>query len=280
MTAHAQPQRTGRPPRSPQRNTTAWSESLAIQRRVIGALLMREIVTRYGRHNLGFMWLFLEPMLFTLGITALWAATKAVHGSNLPIVAFAVTGYSSVLMWRNCAGRCASAIGPNEALMCHRNVRVFDLFASRILLEIAGASMSLTGLAAVFMAVGWMDMPSDLLLMLTGWLLLAWFGVAMGLFVGGLAAQSELVDRLWHTVTYLLFPLSGAGTMVDWLPRAAQDVVLWLPMVHGVEMLRHGYYGGLVRTYESPGYLIAANVVMTVAGLALTKLIPRTGESA
>jgi hypothetical protein len=74
--------------------------SWSIQRRVIWALLLREIMTRYGRHNIGFLWLFVEPMLFTLGVTALWTATQSAHGSNLPIVAFAITGYSSVLLWR------------------------------------------------------------------------------------------------------------------------------------------------------------------------------------
>src|SRR2546427_11338670 len=88
-----------------------------IQARVIGALLMREIITRYGRHNIGFMWLFVEPMSFTLGIVALWTATKASHGSNLPIVAFAVTGYSSVLLWRNATNRCSKAIEPNLSLL-------------------------------------------------------------------------------------------------------------------------------------------------------------------
>ena len=32
--------------------------SLRVQRRVIGALFMREALTRYGRHNIGFLWLF------------------------------------------------------------------------------------------------------------------------------------------------------------------------------------------------------------------------------
>ncbi len=90
---------------------------------MIGALLMREILTRYGRHNIGFLWLFVEPMLFTLGVTALWTATRAVHGSDLPIVAFAITGYSSVLLWRNMPFRCIGAIEPNLSLMYHRNVR-------------------------------------------------------------------------------------------------------------------------------------------------------------
>src|SRR5689334_5920129 len=103
---------------------------------------MREIITRYGRDNIGFLWVFLEPMIFTLGVTALWYGTRLSHGSNLPIVAFAVTGYSSVLLWRNCANRASMAVPPNVGLLFHRNVRVLDLFVSRILLEIAGATIS------------------------------------------------------------------------------------------------------------------------------------------
>ena len=61
----------------------AFFSSLAVQRRVIFALLMREVLTRFGRHNIGFLWLFVEPMIFTLGVTALWTATQSVHGSNL-----------------------------------------------------------------------------------------------------------------------------------------------------------------------------------------------------
>ena len=66
--------------------------SWAIQRRVIGALLMREVITRYGRHNVGVLWLVLEPLAFTIGVAALWTATGMGHGSSIPIVAFAITG--------------------------------------------------------------------------------------------------------------------------------------------------------------------------------------------
>ncbi len=258
---------------------TTLFDSLSIQSRVVGALLMREILTRFGRHNLGFMWLFLEPMLFTLGVTALWYSTKSLHGSTLPIVGFAITGYSSVLIWRNCANRCVHAIEPNLSLMFHRNVRVIDLFASRILLELAGATISLIGISTVFISAGWMSPPSDLLMMTSAWLLLAWFGAALALTVGALAERSQVVDRVWHTVTYLLFPLSGAATLVDWLPPAAREIVLWLPMVHGVEFLRHGYYGDLVTTHEDPGYLVLCNIALSFSGLALIKLAGQRVEA-
>lgn len=257
---------------------TPLRRSLAIQARVIGALLVREMLTRFGRHNIGFMWLFVEPMLFTLGITALWTATKGAHGSSLPIVAFAVTGYSSVLMWRNSAGRCAKAIEPNLSLMYHRNVKVIDIFAARIILEMAGSTTSILILSTVFIALGWMAMPNDILMMIQAWLLLAGFAVGLGLVIGAVSERSEVFERVWHTVTYLMFPMSGAVFMVEWLPSAAQKVVLSLPMVHGVEMLRHGYYGNMVRTYEEPFYLLTCDLVLLMIGLALVRETGRRVE--
>lgn len=262
----------------PTKTQTPLLTSLSIQRRVIGALVMREIITRFGRHNIGFMWLFVEPMMFTLGVTALWTFTKAIHGSNLPIVAFAVTGYSSVLLWRNSASRCAKAIEPNLSLLYHRNVRVLDLFLSRLVLEIAGGTISLIVISVMFMALGWMAVPADILLMMEAWLLLAGFAVGLGLVVGALSEMSEMFDRLWHTLTYLLFPLSGSVFMVEWLPRQARDMVLCLPMVHGVEMLRNGYFGAVVRTHESPTYLAISDLVFIFAGLALVSVCARKVE--
>ena len=53
---------------------TTLRQSFAIQRRVISALLMREVITRFGRENVGVLWLIGEPMMFTLGVATLWAA--------------------------------------------------------------------------------------------------------------------------------------------------------------------------------------------------------------
>lgn len=250
---------------------TSLSRSLAIQLRVIHALLLREVITRYGRHGLGVLWLMLEPMLFTLGVTALWYAVKAHTVSNIPIVAFAITGYSSVLMWRNATSRCSKAIEPNLALMYHRNVKVIDIFLSRIVLEWIGATASITVLTVFFASIGAMQWPSDLWPVIGGWFLLAWFSLALALIVGAISERSETFERVWHIVTYLLFPLSGAMFMVHWLPKAAQQAVLWLPMVHGVEMIRHGYFGEVIPTYEEPVYFAMANLILMMIGLALVR---------
>ena len=251
------------------------AQSWRIQRRVIWALVVREILTRFGRHNIGFLWLFAEPMIFTLAVTALWTATKNVHGSKLPIVAFAVTGYSSVLLWRNMPNRCIKAIEPNLSLLYHRNVRVVDIYIARLILEIAGATCSFVVLIFVFHFLGWLDYPEDILQVAAAWCMLAWFGAGLALFFGALSETSEVIEKLWHPTAYILFPLSGAAFLVDSLPVVAQHYILFLPMVHGVEFLREGYFGSKIVAHYDIGYMALLNTLLTVLGLAHTRKVSR-----
>lgn len=254
---------------------TELHRSLLLQARVIHALLMREILTRYGRHNIGFMWMFVEPMMFTLGVAALWSFAGFSHASSIPVVAFAVTGYSSVLLWRNMPNRCNAAIDPNLALMYHRNVKVIDIYMSRIILEAAGATMSFTLLSVLFIAIGWMPFPEDIMKILVGWFMLMWFGMALAITVGGMSELSDVVEKVWHPITYLMFPLSGAMFMVDWLPSAAQKILLYLPMVHGVEILREGYFGSTVRAHYDITYMAVICLCLSLIGLSLTREVGR-----
>lgn len=262
-----------------QERQSSFTKSLKIQMRVIHALIMREMITRYGRHNLGFAWLFIEPMMFTLGVSALWYFSKATHGSNLQIVPFAVIGYSTVLLWRNAANRVGNAVEANIGLLYHRNVKVIDVFLARIILEIAGATTSFVVLSIFFILIGQMSLPIDFLRMAFGWFLEIWFSLSLALVVGGLFQMSEVIDRLWHAFTYLLFPLSGAAFFVNWLPNTMQNIILYVPMVHFSEMIKHGYYGDIIPTYESIEYILAWNLGLTFVGLFLVRYISKKIEA-
>jgi len=232
---------------------------------------MREVITRFGRSNLGALWLFLEPMLFTAGVMTLWALVEGHRESSIPIAAFAITGYSSVLVWRNCATHCVMAINTNRALLYHRNVTVLDLVITRCIIEIAGATSSFIILSAFLIWFGLFSLPFDLLEVIGGWVFLAWLGAALGTTLGAAAAYSELVERLWHPISYFLFPLSGAAFMVDWLPEKFQKAVLALPMVHGVEIMREGYFGDTVRTHYDLVFLVCWCLLLSLFGIYLAR---------
>ena len=150
--------------------------------------------------------------------------------------------------------------------------------AERIALEIGGATSSFIVLSALFIFVGWMPLPDDLLKVVCGWLMLAWFGASLALLIGAGTAFSDIVERLWHPAAYLLFPMSGAAFMVDWLPVSMQKAVLVLPMVHGVEMLRKGYFGAVVQTHYDVGYMAMCCLGLSLAGLSVVHQANRRVE--
>ena len=250
--------------------------SLEIQARVIHALLLREIITRYGRHNIGFMWVFVEPMMFTVGVVTIYTLFN--HHTQLPLVPFTVTGYSTVLAWRNTISRCGNAVEPNRALLHHRNVRIIDLFSARLLLEITGASISFMTLSTLLAAAGAMPLPDDILKMIAAWGLLAWFAIGMGLIIGSLSVVSETVDRIWHVFAYLFLPASGAFFMVDWLPKRVQAIAMLVPTVNCTEFLREGYFGIQVHPHYNLLYIFIINCLTTLIGLAVIKRLAATVE--
>jgi capsular polysaccharide transport system permease protein len=85
--------------------------------------------------------------------------------------------------------------------------------------------------------------------------------------VGALSERTEIIEKIWAPITYLLFPLSGAAYMVDWLPESAQKAVYYLPMVHGVELLREGYFGSAVRAHYDLVYMASCCLALTFLGL-------------
>jgi ABC-type polysaccharide/polyol phosphate export permease len=160
----------------------------------------------------------------------------------------------------------------------HRNVQVIDVLLTRILLEVGGATSSFIVLSMLFIFIGWMPPPNDLLEVVFGWVMLAWFGASLALLIGGGTAFSEMVERLWHPASYLLFPLSGAAFMVDWLPVGMQKFVLLLPMVHGIEMLREGYFGNVVVTHYDVGYMAWCCLILSLAGTFVVRQASRRVE--
>jgi capsular polysaccharide transport system permease protein len=167
------------------------------------------------------------------------------------------------------------AIPANNALLFHRPVRAIDILLTRILMEVAGASISFSGLSVFWIAIGWASPPEDVLLVLAGWVLLIWFGAALALIVGAATAITEIAERLWHPIGYIMFPLSGAIFMVDWLGEGFRQAALWVPIVHCVELIRKGFFGSSVATHYDVEYVVFSCLIMTVIGLALVRIASR-----
>lgn len=71
---------------------SSFGRALRIQMGVIGALMMRDLHTRFGRRNLGFVWLFVEPALLGVFVATIRVLRDRVLPGGVNIISFAVIG--------------------------------------------------------------------------------------------------------------------------------------------------------------------------------------------
>lgn len=64
--------------------------------------------------------------------------------------------------------------------------------------------------------------------------------------------------------------------MVDALPQIAQRIVLWIPMVHGVEIVREGYFGAAARAHYDLGYVLPLCMLVTALAMLQVRKLART----
>jgi capsular polysaccharide transport system permease protein len=250
---------------------TFW-QSLMVQLRVIRALIFREIYTRFGRENLGFGWIIVEPLIFALPVLGMWSLIRGKFEHGLAMLPFFWSGYMPLLLFRHLCGRMVMFIRVNAGLLYHQQVTIFDLFVARALLEILSNLAAVVFSFVLFLSLGMMDWPRDPPMFYLGYFFMIWWCVAVGLIIGGLSERSELVEKIWSPISYMYMAVSGFFFLAAWLPPAVRNVGLAvMPSIHAYEMLRAGLFGRTIHTYGDPVYMSAICAVLTLIGLALIR---------
>lgn len=248
---------------------TLWKQ-LRIQGRVIWALTMREVITRFGREGLGSIWLFAEPAMFIVGVMALFSHIESY--SSYSVAEYLAVSYPTLLLWRNTTGRLAKCLEINRALLHHQPIRPIDIIYSRILLEFSGAAAAFLALYLVFVALGICHWPADVLTMALGYLLIVWFSLAFVIIMTALSDLSETMERLSHIVLYLMLPFTGVFLPLFAAPPQFRTALLYFPLVDAVEYFHSGYYGHAMPTYYHLPYTLAAVLTMTLAAYVLVSI--------
>lgn len=250
--------------------------SWAVQNRVIGALLMREIQLRWGRRNLGFAWLFVEPLVFAFPVLIMWSLMHSGQERGMPVIPFLWSGYLPLLMFRHVTGHSIYTIRNSAPLLYHRAVTPLDLLISRAGLEVIG-NLAATALSFfVFYMLGVIEFPRDPSLFLLGLLYMAWWSVSVALVVGAWSERSDLVEHIWQPVSYIYLPISGFFYLAEWLPMPLRNLALTvLPSLHSYEMIRGGLFGSRIQVFYDLSYVSFVLALLTLFGLWLVRDVRR-----
>jgi len=246
-----------------------------IQRRVIGALMIRELVTRFGRENIGFLWMMVEPLLFAALVGFIWRYMKGPEEHGVSVIAFVASGYLPLTLFRYAVTRSVRIFTVNSSLMYHRQIKVLDFVFVRVLIEMIGTMMAYLFIAILLISLDEFPVPADLGLFLAGWTLYCLFTFALCLVLAPLSEMSDVLEKIMPVTTYVMIPFSGTFNMVSWLTPDAQKAMYYSPFVHGMEMMRQGIFGDRVDAQWDIKVPIAASLFFILIGLAMCRRVRR-----
>lgn len=247
-----------------------------VQLRVIHALMIRELTTRFGRENIGFLWIMVEPLLFAILVGIIWRISKGPEEHGIGVIAFVVSGYIPITLFRHCVARSVAVFTVNGSLLYHRQIKILDFILVRFIIEFLGGMMAYLFIAIILIFFDEFPIPDDIGLFLAGWFIYALFCFSISLIVAPLSEMSETLEKFVPVTTYIMIPFSGLFYMASWMTPNIREFILLSPFVNGMEMMRKGIWGDQITAYYNIWNPLVCSAVVAVIGLALCRRVRRT----
>jgi len=252
---------------------------LAGQFEVLNALILREMKTRFGAHQLGYLWAVIEPSLWIGTFVGMFAMVGRTAPDGMETVSFIATGLLPFTLFRESVGRAVSAVAGNKGLLFYPQIQPLDLVLARAVLECV--TLMLVFAVIICTAAIWSDRwphVADWLRFTLGFIAAAALGSSLGLLLLGLSVFTPTIERLYGPMLRPLFWFSGVFYTANGLPAPVRDFMLYNPVLHIVELVRSGWFVEYRSLHADPGYVTAWIIALSFAGLVVERVARRRLE--
>ncbi|WP_374764242.1 ABC transporter permease [Yunchengibacter salinarum] len=247
--------------------------ALGIQRDVIFAVFLREMNSRFSGYTFGNIWILLEPIMMAVVFVLLFGLRgRGEFGFTEPAVFILVGVLSHRRLWNVTMKESMGAMRGSGGLTQFRQVRLFDIFLARWLLE---AVIFLVVSALMVAGFAWFGMdavPADPLLVLlyatVTWFFAGFFGLLMGI----LAFFAREIEKVINLTQMPLLFLSAVFYPMTIIPEPYRTWLAWNPLVHVNELIREAWLKLYVSPVADLGYLMDWTVLSMVFAMAAYRL--------
>jgi capsular polysaccharide transport system permease protein len=248
-----------------------WLDNTAVVRsfRVFAALMLREMITRYGRSLGGYVWAVVEP----LAVIAMFSLVFSQFLDSPPygesFLLFFSTGYLPFFFFLTVAGQVGGGLSVNRELLQLPMVRPLDLLLARFAL----AFLTLAFVAAIIFGIVSLTvrytLHFDAGMLLAAFASAAMLGLGVGMVNAFLFALLPVWRQFWSLVSAPLMVVSGVFYALDSMPADVQALLVWNPLVHCVGITRHAFFPSYNADYASLFYVVAIAIAFLLPGLFL-----------
>ncbi|WP_033133725.1 ABC transporter permease [Acinetobacter sp. MN12] len=227
---------------------------LKVMYAAIRALFLRELQTRFGHYRLGYLWILLEPALHLGFMLVLFGrlGTRTVPGIDFEV--FLVNGIIPFFMFRQIATQSLNAIAANKGLFSYRPVKPIDALLARGFLELLLHFVTYLFFSSVLLWFGFQISAEAIPQLLGYWVLLFCFTISVSIIFLVVGDISPEINKFLSTFFFILYLLSGVVYTIHIIPAEYQAYLLWNPLVHIFELMRHAV---------APGYPLTSGVSLS-----------------
>ncbi len=239
--------------------------------RVLSALVIREMATRFGRSAGGYLWAILEPVggIALLSIAFSLALRHPPLGTSF--ILFYSSGVIPFSMYSTMSRSIATAISSNRGLMGYPVVTALDAVFAKFVLTFLTTLLTSTILATGIILLFRLHVTLDLGALSAAFCLAALLGLGVGTMNCVLFGLYPTWKNVWSVITRPLFILSGVLFLFESAPPAFQAALWWNPIAHVIALMRSGFYGSYHPHFVSPAYVISVGLTLFVVGAYLLR---------
>lgn len=249
-----------------------WSAARR-QRRVLYALMLRNIRTRFFGNGLGYLIAIAWPLSHILVIVAIFSLSGRAAPFGSSVALFIATGTVPFMVFSYLSRFMMLTVLHARPLLAFPEVKVLDILLASALLEMLAAACVIIALIAIAWSVGIHFMPRDIVQ--AAYALGA--AILLGLGFGVLNGVIALAVPLWFTgytlVTILLWITAGVVFVPDALPDTLREMLAYHPVLQIIEWTRSAYYEGYGNLILNRFYAVAVGIGTLFLGLLLERAL-------
>jgi len=259
---------------NPQRLEAALFERLAAQGRILLALMIRDVQTRFFGHALGFVLAIAWPVSHIFILLAMNAAAgRAPPYGDDPALFFA-TGLLPFMCFNYMSRFTMLGVLQNKPLLNYPRVKVADVLIARAVVEVLNAAVVILVTMVILTSMG-VDVrpprPQEAMYALIACMGL---GLGVGLFNGVIAGIFPFWFTVYSLVQIIMWIASGVIIVPDDLPETARWWLSWNPALIGVEWMRSAFYDGYgLGELLDKRYMLSFVFVSIFLGLLLERAV-------
>ena len=252
---------------------TSFVAALANQKAVLGALILRDMRTRFGRTAIGFVVAIAWPLTHLLAMLGVWVAIGRAVPLGTNNVVFFGTGIMPYLLCLYPGRMMMLAIQQNKPMLLFPVVKVIDIILARALLEMITAMCVLLAFCTILYIAGVEFLPNRPDIAIAAIAVTVLYGISVGLISCVILVLFPMWVAIFILIMIAQWITSGALYLPSMMPPWVLDYIVYNPLYHCISWLRTAYYDGYGGSTVDPMYVVQVSLFTLLLGFAAERAV-------